>query len=330
MRWIVPRRCALVLIVALVVASWAWAQDPGAAPKAQPQPAPAPGAGAQAQPLPATIDPERLEELLNTWEKNSARLSTLDVRMTRTDRSPAWDEDDHYEGRAMFKTPNKAWLDFRKEKETVVKDPNTGAKKKEFVPHERIVCTGTEVWQYRCNTSQIFIYPLEKEVQQRALEEGPLPFLFNFKVADAKKRYMMTLVDDSPGAPTIRIVPRLPIDKDSFSVAFVTLDRQVFLLPRRIFLVTPDRKSSKDFQLKLTPQVANCDVRDENFQPKASPGWKVVHNPGGDDQPAPGPSRPGQAAPAAGPARVGATPPADQAPSSSPTRPRGLFGGRRN
>ena len=31
-------------------------------------------------------------------------------------------------------------------------------------------------------------------MQQRALEEGPLPFLFNFKAADAKKRYEMALV----------------------------------------------------------------------------------------------------------------------------------------
>src|SRR5262249_57909701 len=136
------------------------------------------------------------------------------VKMKRTDRSPAWDEDDHYEGRAMFKAPNLAWLDFAKEKE--VKDSKTGARSMKFVPHERIVCTGTEVWQYRCDTSQIFIYPLEKDVQQRALEEGPLPFLFNFKAADAKKRYTMTLVDDNPEAPVIRIIPRLPIDLACF------------------------------------------------------------------------------------------------------------------
>jgi TIGR03009 family protein len=245
---------------------------------------------------------------------NSARLRTLDVRMTRTDRSPAWDEDDHYEGRAMFKTPSLAWLDFRKEKE--IKDPKTGTKTLKFLPHERIVCTGTEVWQYRCETSQVFVYPLEKDVQQRALEEGPLPFLFNFKVAEANKRYMMTLVDDTPNTPTIRIIPRLQIDQDSFKVAWVTLDRQVFLLPRRIFLVAPDGKSSKDFQLKLAPEVANCDVRDENFRPQATKGWKIVRNPGGDEKSGPSGSAP---------ARVGATAPAEQ----PPTRTR-LFPGRRN
>jgi hypothetical protein len=157
-------------------------------------------------------------------------------------------------------------------------------------------------------------------VQQRALEEGPLPFLFNFKAAEAKKRYIMSLVDDHPNTPTIRIIPRLAIDQESFKVAWVTLDRGVFLLPRRIFLVAPDGKSSKDFQLELVPQVANCAVQDANFQPQVTKGWKIVRNPGADDRPAPAGSS------TAAPARVGAAPPSEQ---PTPTRTR-IFGGRRN
>jgi TIGR03009 family protein len=307
MRGIVPCLATWTVALATVAASspCAWAQEP--AQEARPQPAP--------------IDPKNLETLLKVWEMNSANLKTLDVRMTRTDRSPAWDEDEHYEGRAMFKTPNRAWLDFQKEKE--VKDPKTAVKSLKLAAYERIVCTGTEVWQYRCDTNQIFIYPLEKDVQQRALEEGPLPFLFNFKAAEAKKRYLMTLVDDQPNTPTIRIIPRLAIDQESFKVAWVTLDRQVYLLPRRIFLVAPDGKSSKDFQLKLAREVANCDVRDENFRPEPARGWKIVRNPGGDEKPAPSRTAPA----GAGPARVGATAPAEQ--PATTTRPR-LFPGRRN
>ena len=117
-----------------------------------------------------------------------------------------------------------------------------------FFAHERIICTGTEVWQYRCDTNQIFIYPLEKDVQQRALEEGPLPFLFNFKAAEAKKRYEMALVAEDAETFTIRIIPRLPIDQDSFKKAFVLLDRQLFLLPRRIFLLLPDEQELEGFR----------------------------------------------------------------------------------
>jgi TIGR03009 family protein len=317
MRWIVRRLPAL--IVALAAAAALGLQAQGQSPPARPEAAGTPRPD-QAQNLPRPIDPQRLDALLKTWETNSGRLKTLDVRMTRTDRSPAWDEDDQYKGRAMFKTPNLAWLDFEKEKE--VKDPRTGAKQKRFMPHERIVCTGTEVWQYRCDTSQIFIYPLEKDVQQRALEEGPLPFLFNFKAADAKKRYTMTLVEDDPQAPVIRIIPRLPIDQESFKLAWVKLDRQLFLLPQRILLIQPDGKSSKDFELKLNPEVANCDVRDENFRPKAGEGWKIVRNPGGDDKTAAAPRTAQQPQPR--------TPASTSTPAEQPAmRPR-LFNGRRN
>ena len=38
------------------------------------------------------------------------------------------------------------------------------------------------------------------------------------------------------------------------------LDRQLYLLPQRILLVATDDKSSKDFELKLTPQAANYNV----------------------------------------------------------------------
>jgi len=315
MRWNVPILPALFLALAVFAGSRAGAQN---LPE-QAKPAPAPGRGLVRNP-PAPIDPQKLEELLEHWEKNSANLKRLDVKMTRTDRSPAWGEDDRYEGRAMFKVPNLAWLDFQKWKE--VEDPATKVKKNQLVPHERIICTGTEVWQYRCDTGQIFIYPLEKDVQQRALEEGPLPFLFNFKAADAKKRYDMTLMAENANASLIRIIPKLPIDQDSFKQAFVTLDRQLYLLPKQILLVGTDGKSSKNFELHLTAQAANCDVADENFRPKVVPGWKVVRNPGGDEKPAGAGPRVAQPAPA--PA-AGA-----DAPAARPRMGQRLFGGRQN
>ena len=324
MRRNVPVLPALVMALTVAAASRTGAQN--VPQQTRPSAAPAPGQ-AQNPPAPAPIDPKRLANLLDLWEQNSANLKTLDVRMTRTDRNPAWGEDDQYKGRAMFKIPNRAWLDFQKEKEVVdpvtkklVVDPVTGKPKKAFLPHERIICTGAEVWQYRCETNQIFIYPLEKDVQQRALEEGPLPFLFNFKAAEAKRRYEMALVAEDEKTFTIRIIPRLAIDQESFKKAFVLLDRQLFLLPRRIFLVLPDEKSSKDFVLELTTKAPNFDVADDKFQPNVTQGWKVVRNPGGDGKPAGGGARVTSPAPAA----------AAEAPVARPAMRNRLFGGRQN
>ncbi len=68
-------------------------------------------------------------------------------------------------GHAAFKTPQLAFLDFRKVKLQAQADPKD--KKKKIlvpvkknnqivsVPYETIVCTGQEVWHYRYDVKQI-------------------------------------------------------------------------------------------------------------------------------------------------------------------------------
>ena len=57
---------------------------------------------------------------------------------------------------------------------------------------ETIVCGQNDVWQYLYEGKQIFIFPLAKGERQRALDEGPLPFLFNMKAKEAEERYEMS------------------------------------------------------------------------------------------------------------------------------------------
>jgi TIGR03009 family protein len=316
MRWNGRILSALAAALVTLVMPWAHAQNspPGPGQAARGAQAGPGQAGNQAKPAPP--DPRKLDELLRQWEENSASLSTLDVEMTRNDKSPAWDEDEHYKGRAMFKSPNRARLKFEKEKEVV--NPKTGAKEKKFVDHELIICTGTEVWQYRPENLQIFVYPLEKDMQQRALEEGPLPFLFNFKAAEAKRRYEMALAAENENYYLIRIIPRLEIDKEAFMKALVWLDRKQYLLPKRISLYAIDGKSTKDFTIEK--QTPNKELPDANFVGGALRGWKLVRNPGGEVAPAPKATRANPPAPAG-----------DAAPGQQkPAMRSGILGGRRN
>ena len=81
-------------------------------------------------PAPIRPNPARLAKLLNDWEGQSAKLKTLDVSIYRIDLAPAWGDEDHYEGRAVFSRPQLAYLDFRKVK--LVPDS-----KKKLVPLSR-------------------------------------------------------------------------------------------------------------------------------------------------------------------------------------------------
>ena len=74
-------------------------------------------------------DPARMEWLLKQWEKQSSLLKTLDVTILRIDNNPAWDDLEYYEGRALFKSPNLAFINFEKikqdENKKPIKDPTT-------------------------------------------------------------------------------------------------------------------------------------------------------------------------------------------------------------
>jgi TIGR03009 family protein len=236
------------------------------------------------------------EQLLKLWERQSSLLKDLKLSIYRIDKTPGWDEELHYEGSAMFKTPQLAYLDFKKVKTKLVRDPKDPKKSKVedlldtrsnpptrvSVPYERIVCTGPEVWHYRFDKTQIFIYPLDQDAQRRALDEGPLPFLFNMKAQNAQERYLMSLQGENPDVYFVVIKPRLKEDKENFSTAWVYLDRK-FLLPVRIFLFTPDGQSTRDF--RLSHIEANQGVSEKEFRGIRYKGFTVERNPG---EPEPG------------------------------------------
>lgn len=285
----------MTTLAARVLTAWAFfcvaaaAQEPAPGnPAVRPQqrrPAAAPAAQPAAAPAAQPADPARMEWLLKQWEHQSSLLKTLDVAILRIDDEPAWGDKDYYEGRALFKSPNLAWIDFNKIKLDDKKKPIKDAKANRWVstPHERIICTGTEVWQYKSDTHQIAVFPLQKDQQKKAIEEGPLPFLFNMRADDAKHRYQMNLMSEDEKSFGVSIKPKLQEDKESFSLAFVNLDRK-YLLPVRILMISPDGKSTKDY--RLGPVAANQPVNEKNFEGKPlGPPWKVSYNPGGEDRP---------------------------------------------
>ncbi len=247
--------------------------NPGNRPAAAGQPAPKAAPPARMQDPPA--DP-RLEKLMATWERQSAKLKTLDIVIARVDKSKQWG-DEKFKGRAVLESPDHVFLDFKK---LDVDDKG----KEAYVDFERIICTGTEVWQYKSDLKQVFIFPLDKKNQQRALEEGPLPFLFNMKADAAKARYVMGLHNENKTHFVISVVPRLTVDQEAFSKAFIWLSRETFL-PDRIGLISPDESSTKDYT--LTTIKPNAVINPSNFKGvDPGPPWQIVRNPGG-DAPAP-------------------------------------------
>ncbi len=236
-----------------------------------------------------------MERLLGLWEQQSARLKSLDVSFTRLDKAPGWNQVDEFRGRAYLQSPNLVCLHFQKV------DVVPPANKPTLQNYERIVCTGKEVLQYDYQRQQIFRFPLDKQQRQRALQEGPLPFLFNMKAAEAKERYGMTYINQNEKAYLIGVVPHKQEDRDVFSKAFIQLSKSTFL-PDRLLLLSPNGKDTQDYT--FSGISANGQIDPQYFQQLQIKGWKLIDNPSPQQQPQAAPRAVGrqEAAPAGRPA----------------------------
>lgn len=242
-----------------------------AAPKAAP-PTAKPAATTKAAPA-ARPDPKRMAEVLQSWERQSQNTRTMYAKFERTDVATDWGTTTLYDGDAFLQSPNLAYLNFNKYDETT----------KAYTFNERIVCTPDRVYQFLAETKQVQIYDLAKDQRQRAMEEGPLPFLFNMKAEDARNRYEMTLLGENEKQCLIRIKPLQKLDREAFSMAYVTLDTE-HGTPYKIRLMDASNdKNYKEFKFKDVRR--NVEIKLDYFQglkqarEVASKGWSIVEHP---------------------------------------------------
>lgn len=308
-------RMSLSLMAASGLATTAWSQTPvnrrppgapAAAPNRPGMNAPAQNPARPAAPVVApaaknamaapAIDPAETERLFRLWEAQSAKLNSLDVGFTRTDTSPGWNSVEEYKGRAYLQNPNLACLHSQK----VVKEQGKADKLEDF---DRIVCTGKEVRQYDFATRQIFVFPLAAEERKKALQEGPLPFLFNMKADAVKLRYSMTVLNQNEKYYLLGVVPRLDTDKEVFSNALLQLDKKTYL-PDRLLLIAPNGKDRQDYVFNGIK--SNEAINPKLFQGLNIEGWKLVENPLPDNGGPPRPVARGGAAPPGSRPQIGA------------------------
>jgi TIGR03009 family protein len=222
-------------------------------------------------------------QLLQSWEKVSQANETLYAEFKRTDASPAFlDGPKQFVGRALLRKPNLACLEF----EEVVKD------RPKPVFNQRIVCAGDAVYQFLGPTKQVFVFPMAEDERRRALEEGPLPFMFNMRMAAAQERYTWDLLEETeaageaPATYIIRIIPRQAIDREEFSQALVKLNKETFL-PIALRLYAPNGKDTKTFEFGKVERnsAGNPAANGANYDGPAMAkkfegfGYKVIVNP---------------------------------------------------
>ena len=206
-----------------------------------------------------------LDRILNDWEDRAAAWTTLDVRFTGQVRNSKWGEDEPLTGRVVLTSSGLAYLEIASSA-----DPMK-ANKSSYT--DRIIWTNDEVHQIHPATKEHIIWPIAAEDRGKLPVFLASPFCWRLSSASLKARYHVKLLaSEHADSLMLAITPSSAVDKETFSKAWIELDRSTFL-PRRYYLISPDGKSTTDY--RVSDVRLNKPTPNELWQIPELHGWKV-------------------------------------------------------
>jgi TIGR03009 family protein len=221
---------------------------------------------AQQAPAAPAPDPNRLNLLLLSWERQMTGIQTIQAQCTRTSIDKTFQVADKYEGTAKYMKPNLAMLEMVKQGKPQV--------------FEKYICTGTFLYEYVPTEKVIRVHELPPPKPGQVLDDNFLSFLFGMKAEEARRRYELKLVKEDQWYVYIEILPRFPADKADFSRARLVLNRNSFL-PRELWFEQPNGNEVKWDITKIEAGVALN--RAEFTSPNLPKDWKMVQVPRGQE-----------------------------------------------
>jgi hypothetical protein len=179
----------------------------------------------------------RLARVLKEWEQRSSGRKSIDIRLVREDRDNNWGEKEIYTGRVVLLPKGPAFVDM-------MKRDRAG----QVATTERLVWTKEEFHQIRLEQKMHFVWPIAQKDQGRLPSVLALPFFWHLSSDALKSRYQIELLKEQPDTWLFRIKPLADMGRQSFSMAYLFLDRSTFL-PRRFYLISPNGKTTQDFRV---------------------------------------------------------------------------------
>jgi hypothetical protein len=165
------------------------------------------------------------------------------------------------------------------------------------------------VWKINDEEKTYEKFEIPEEQRGQNIIDGPLPFLFGMKADQAKRRYVLQLLEPNSHYPDdfyIRVLPRRREDAVNWSEARVILSSQTYL-PQAVILEHPGKSETVHRFNPISINETNWEKIKEKlfggnpFKVKIPPGYKLV------DIEAGGPQRGDAGAPAqANPSRPNA------------------------
>ena len=242
------------------------------------------------------------DEILSYWETSSEQIVTFKCAFERWEHDPAFGPADptipftYSTGIIQYAKPDKGM--FKVEKLMKYGAPKEAGGEAEWLEQNQIgehwVCDGRSIFEYDIRGKKVVQRILPKEMQGKAIADGPLPFLFGAKAATINSRYWIRVLDppkDRKGEYWLEAIPRYRQDAGNFQKVKIVLDEKDFL-PKALDVFAPNYNfktnpahtayalSKRETTLKGDKKLLNLDFlnlfKREFYEPKVPSGWKKV------------------------------------------------------
>lgn len=155
-----------------------------------------------------------LDRVLADWEQRSARVKTFECNFTRWEYDPVNRPQDTQGRQGVGSLKYSA--------------PDRGMFRIDGEYPERWIADGKAIFEYKYDAKQVVEHRLPPEMQGKAIDHGPLPFLFGAKSGELKKRYYLRIATpaDIQGQVWLEAWPRFQRDAADFRCARLVLDEK--------------------------------------------------------------------------------------------------------
>jgi TIGR03009 family protein len=262
-----------------------------------------------------------LDQILGFWEHKSTKTERYRCTFRRWEYDPVFGPKDTYktfsEGVIKYSAPDKGL--FRIDRQFEYRAPKAAGEqatheeqKGDANSFEHWICDGQFVYQFDPARQRLIQTELPEEIRGKAIGKGPLPFLFNAKADDIKRRFWLRVITpkEAKGEYWLEAVPKTQDDAANFRMIHVIIDEADYLPEAMILFGNGDSGAKTTFQ--FNEREVNFSVLAEQlnlfhrefYEPKLPSGWQREVN------------RLGAAGPvAAQPPAPGSTPAAGTAPA---------------
>jgi TIGR03009 family protein len=152
--------------------------------------------------------------------------------------------------------------------------PTYVAKQGEF--GEKWVCDGKWVYEYKFDLKKLVSYEIPKEMQGKAIVDGPLPFLFGAKEKQLLARYDMKVTEETDDQVWIDAWPLRREDAANYQHVEVILSKPR-MLPTAIQVYMPNGKTRMVYMFgAASVNNALSGIIDWFEQPRTPFGWEKV------------------------------------------------------